>query len=267
MVGIYKITNNINNHCYIGQSRNIEKRWYNHKNDSTNQNSEKYNYPLYCGFRKYGIRNFTFEVLEECSIEELNEKEKYWIEYYKPKYNQTTGGDYRIVPQKLTYEQVQEIQKILIEDQNFKISNRELGDLYGVSGKDTIRDINVGRTWYNENLHYPLRISKFTGFRKDLIQKNTCKKCGKEISKKSTYCIKCYKVIEKEKAIKNKKNYQNPRVTREELKKLIREEPFTKIGNEYGFSDNAIRKWCKNYSLPYTKKEINSYNDEEWKSI
>lgn len=66
----------------------------------------------------------------------------------------------------------------------YKITNRELGDLYGVSGKDTIKDINVGRTWYNENLHYPLRISKFTGLRKDLIQKILVKNVEKKLVKK-----------------------------------------------------------------------------------
>lgn len=34
----------------------------------------------------------------------LNEREKYWIEYYKPEYNQTVGENFNVVPQKLTYE-------------------------------------------------------------------------------------------------------------------------------------------------------------------
>lgn len=48
-VGIYKITNNINNKCYIGQSRNIEKRWRDHKYSNLD-------YPLYRAFRKYGCK-------------------------------------------------------------------------------------------------------------------------------------------------------------------------------------------------------------------
>ena len=79
MIGIYKITNMKNRHCYIGQSRCIEKRWNNHKIASHNENDKTYNYPLYKAFRKYGIDNFIFEVLEECKIEKLNEKEAYYI--------------------------------------------------------------------------------------------------------------------------------------------------------------------------------------------
>lgn len=43
---------------------------------------------------------------------------------------------------------------------------------------------------------------------------------------------------------------------RETLNNLIKIMPFTKIGIKYGVSDNAVRKWCKNYGLPCTKQEI-----------
>ena len=46
MIGIYKITNNINHHFYIGQSRDIHTRWKNEKCASNNPNEESYNYPL-----------------------------------------------------------------------------------------------------------------------------------------------------------------------------------------------------------------------------
>ena len=55
--------------------------------------------------------------------------------------------------------------------------------------------------------------------------------------------------------------------SREELKKLIREESFVAIGKNFGVSDNAIRKWCINYNLPTRKKDIKSYSDEEWINI
>jgi len=56
--------------------------------------------------RKYGIDNFSFEVIEECSLEELNDKEKYWIKYYDSHnssngYNLTDGGN-TSMPLKLT---------------------------------------------------------------------------------------------------------------------------------------------------------------------
>lgn len=94
MIGIYKITNLINGHSYIGLSTNIEKRWSYHKTQY-NWEREK-NKSLYQAFIKYGIDNFKFEVLEECSVEQLSEKEIYYINKYdtfKNGYNSTTGGE------------------------------------------------------------------------------------------------------------------------------------------------------------------------------
>lgn len=57
------------------------------------------------------------------------------------------------------------------------------------------------------------------------------------------------------------------RITREELKEKIRTFSFVAIGEEYGVTDNAIRKWCKKYNLPFKKTEIDKYTDEEWKLL
>ena len=255
MIGIYKITNQINGKCYIGQSSDINKRWKNHKICSNNPNDKRYNYPLYQAFRKYGIENFKFEILEECSQNQLNEKECYWIKVLSPQYNQTDGGDYQIIPKKLNLNQVNEIQQILINDVKGEISHKELADKYQVS-KDTIRDINVGRSWIKEDLQYPLHYSKFDSRK----PKNVCIDCGKEIGFKATRCIQCEN--------KNKKiSLENMKVSREELKNLIRTIPFTQIGKRFNVSDNAIRKWCIKYNLPKTVKEIKSYSDEEWELI
>lgn len=91
MIGIYKITNKINGQCYIGQSINIARRWKEHIQASTTKNSQ-----LYIAMRKYMIENFTFEIIEECSENKLNEREKYWIQYYDSYnngYNMTNGGE------------------------------------------------------------------------------------------------------------------------------------------------------------------------------
>lgn len=75
MTGIYKITSP-SNKVYIGQSVNINKRWRQHRN-YISDNSRLYN-----SFDKYGVENHKFEVIEECSVEKLNERERYWQEYY-----------------------------------------------------------------------------------------------------------------------------------------------------------------------------------------
>lgn len=259
MVGIYKITNIINNNCYVGQSRNIKNRWKCHQTAAHNPNDSTYEYPLYRAMRKYGMQAFEYTVLEECPIEELNNRETYWIKYYHPEYNQTIGGDYQVIPQKLTYEQVQEIQQILINDVEGKISHKELGEQYGVSGKDTIRDINVGRTWYNPNLHYPLHYSKNDPSPNNKNHKTQakCIMCGATIWYGSTYCQTCTHI----------KDRKVERPSRDQLKELIRTLPFTTIGKQFNVTDNAIRKWCKNENLPTTKKEINSFSDIEWENI
>ncbi len=260
MIGIYKITNLINGHCYIGQSVQIQRRWKDHRAAAFNENSKAYQYPLYRAIRKYGLENFSFEVIEECSQEKLDEKEIYWIKNLNPVYNQTEGADFHSTYSKLTLEQVQEIQKLLIEDKEGLISHTDLADKYNVH-RDTIRDINVGRSWFNENLSYPLHYSKFDA-RKPKIQK-VCSKCGKEIYKynESGLCLECYKQQRKEEA----KN--NSIIDRETLKNLIRTKSFVQIGLDFKISDNAVRKWCDKFNLPRTKKEINSYSDEEWSKI
>lgn len=57
------------------------------------------------------------------------------------------------------------------------------------------------------------------------------------------------------------------RPDREQLKQLIRNQPFTFIGKIYGVKDNTIRKWCDKYNLPRTKTQINQYTDEQWKEV
>ena len=94
MIGIYKITNTINGHAYIGLSTDIEKRFAYHK--SSYNHKRESNKLLYLAFNKYGIDNFIFEVLEECKVEELGKKEQYYIKLYNTQqngYNMTAGGE------------------------------------------------------------------------------------------------------------------------------------------------------------------------------
>ena len=244
MIGIYKIENQLNHKVYIGQSVNIGKRWTAHRTKYYTE--DYYDYPLYRAFRKYGIENFSFSVIQECSKEELNELEKYWINYYNSYndgYNQTVGGESGGGPQKLTEEQVLDIYKRLKTNE----SMIKIGERYGVSHQ-TISDINLGYIWVHKNIVYPIR--------NKINKQYYCCDCGIEISKGAVRCKKCNNIIR-----------QNRVITREELKRLIRTKPFTQIGAQFNVSDNAIRKWCKNYSLPTKRADIKKYTDEEWLSV
>ena len=76
MVGIYKITNP-SGKVYIGQSIDIEKRFKRY-----NKLHCKQQYKLYNSLKKYGVENHIFEVIEECEINQLNNRERYWQENY-----------------------------------------------------------------------------------------------------------------------------------------------------------------------------------------
>ena len=92
--GIYKITNLITNECYIGQSVDINKRWCEHCKCGLGIDTPPGN-KLYKAIQEYGLENFTFELLAECSKEELNKKETYFINLYQAKefgYNSTGGN-------------------------------------------------------------------------------------------------------------------------------------------------------------------------------
>lgn len=97
--GIYKITNLINGHSYIGMSKNIEVRIREHYSHGMNsKRKDNLDKPLYKAFKKYGLKAFKWEILEECKEKELKEKEIYWISYYntyedRKHYNETPGGD------------------------------------------------------------------------------------------------------------------------------------------------------------------------------
>ena len=80
--GIYKITNKATGEVYIGQSVNIAQRWKQHIKCGLGIDASSTN-KLYNTMQLTGVWNFTFEVLEECSRDKLNEKERFWIDMYQ----------------------------------------------------------------------------------------------------------------------------------------------------------------------------------------
>lgn len=77
MIGIYKITSPTNR-VYIGQSINIDNRWDKYKSLSNCKRQPR----LYRSFLKYGCINHIFEIIEQCDETNLNNKERFWQDYY-----------------------------------------------------------------------------------------------------------------------------------------------------------------------------------------
>ena len=81
---IYKITNIQNNMCYIGQAKDVASRWLQHCKRGVGADTPTKN-KLYPAMLEHGVENFTFEIVEDCELDKLNEREKYWQEFFKAK--------------------------------------------------------------------------------------------------------------------------------------------------------------------------------------
>lgn len=92
--GIYKITNTDTQRAYIGRSTDIKKRLTEHVKGAFNISTIA-DQEIHRVMRREGIDKFSFEVLEKVEKDKLNEREKYWIEFYQTQsygYNQNKGG-------------------------------------------------------------------------------------------------------------------------------------------------------------------------------
>lgn len=246
MIGIYCITNLINGKKYIGQSNNVEKRWGKHRKSPFNSKNESYNSPFYQAIRKYGLDNFSFEIIEECKIEELDEKEIYWISFYQTfppdlgkGYNLTPGGDKNIGNNKiLPY--LDEIKYLL---QHSNLTQLEIAKKYGVA-QGVIYDFNTGDSWYDENINYPIRKYR-ASYKKDkniVIKENKQKQQPKE-KKDRRISIPPY-----EELLKSLYDLKNKEL----------------VAQKYGVSGNLVRKWCHNYGINAQDKKsyIEKYEKE-----
>lgn len=182
---IYKITNTINGKVYIGQTNDFSQRMRGHKSTAYNEKDHSYNLPLYCSIRKYGWDNFTKEIIEESdsSLTEeessiwANEKEEYYISFYKSLisengYNILRGrqGSPR---DKLTLEEKAALSKIfslreILDIQNLLVQGTEKKEIlkkYSPKLKDSFLDnINAGTNFYNPKLKYPLYDYMHSGY-------------------------------------------------------------------------------------------------------
>ena len=153
---IYKITNKINGKCYIGQTIKLpEARWREHQQHAFGSHINDQNKVLYKAIRKYGLENFSFEVVQDNiqTHEELDKAEIYWINYYNSflrGYNSTFGGQkYHLI---LPIPEVVETYKKLR-------SARKTAKVFGVD-HSTIDDILNANNVERYPPGKPLKISK-----------------------------------------------------------------------------------------------------------
>lgn len=91
--GIYKLTNLVDQKIYIGQAVDLASRWKDHIKAGLGIDTPSNK--LYTAMMKDGVENFSFEVLEECARADLNDRETYYIQFYRSQehgYNMSRGG-------------------------------------------------------------------------------------------------------------------------------------------------------------------------------
>ena len=139
MIGIYKITSP-SNKVYIGQSKDIEKRFKQYMS-----NSCKTQIRLVHSFNKYGVENHIFEILEECDIEELNIRERHYQDLYEV--IGKNGLNCMLI-------NTNDLPKILSEETRLKLSESRIGYKFSQESKNKMSKSAKGKK------HSPERLAK-----------------------------------------------------------------------------------------------------------
>jgi group I intron endonuclease len=167
---IYRITNTVNGKCYVGQTiQGLVKRWRGHCYAAT-RGSVTY---LHKAIQKYGSVLFTVELVEETTVEQLNDRERYWIAEFQPAYNMTEGGEgtrghspsaehrFKIskanngkihtpetrakISMALRGEKNPNYDKILSQEHKDKLLESRRGKSHSLEARNKLRDINRGK--------------------------------------------------------------------------------------------------------------------------
>jgi group I intron endonuclease len=160
--GIYCIENTVNNKKYIGQSVDIKCRWRNHRYELRNNRHD--NIHLQNAWNTYGEDNFVWNILEQCDVDLLDDRESYYIVKYHSNncaygYNHESGGH---------------TNKQLSDEHREKLSNAHKGKILTDEHKKHISDSGKGRVFSDETRQ---KIS------------NKLKGVERPSQKKGVYCI------------------------------------------------------------------------------
>ena len=126
---VYEFVNKINGKIYVGQAKDFKSRIRCHR---CNAKSYKNTNPFYNAIRKYGWDNFIINIIEECDVKLLNDREEYWIQeknsLYPNGYNLMKGGS--------QYE--------MSEDTKKKISQVRMGMKFSPEHIENLRKSHLG---------------------------------------------------------------------------------------------------------------------------
>lgn len=157
---IYCYINKLNQHKYVGQTNNLQRRIREHRSCSFNQNASSYNDLIHKKIREYGEDNFEITVLEKIyhdNQKEVNDRETYWIKKlhtycdWGEGYNQDMGGSRKYESSILTKNQIKEVKEKIKNSISFYDIEQE----YKIS-PSFISAINHGTYFFDEQENYPL---------------------------------------------------------------------------------------------------------------
>lgn len=186
---IYLYQNKINLKVYVGQTKNIRSRYYQHKNIA----KSNYNHPFYNALRKYGLDNFDMIKLEEVPDNEIDDAEVAWIKCFNSTnrdygYNISSGGYNHI-----DYDE--EVRnKISIARKNYFLTHENpfKGKHHTEETKQFLSDLNKGRI-IPEEIRLKMSISHI-GENNHMYGKQHSEETRKKISEANAG--KCYNTPE-----------------------------------------------------------------------
>lgn len=199
-IGIYMIRNKLNSKVYIGKSFDIDKRFREHLRGN------KTAMLLARALKKYGINNFEFLILEECSKEEISDREIFYIDLYKSRerdkgYNIAAGGNggdtISSLPEDRYNDYINKLSKprpdLFKIEQSIRFSgsrNPMYGKHVSDKTKSKMRDSHLGKVWVNNGLQNKLidntELDRYFGWNRGMLSKKSATTIESIASKKST---------------------------------------------------------------------------------
>ena len=162
--GIYKITNTITGDFYIGSSKDVKRRWSDHK---CPYNWKKQpNNPMYMDMQKYGVDKFAFEIIAEVEVGKLKETEQEFIETLKPIYNSCNAKGLNIERYKEYYKEYnksdkgKESQKKYQKSDKYKKANKKYKNQLCYYNGETLTLNALYKRFWRKGIDHPILEAK-----------------------------------------------------------------------------------------------------------